>query len=190
MKTCLFAGVFAAAALTASAAMVALPPPPPCDYADTEASTNLAFSLRTEGREFFEVAISLAANASNNLEVAFGRDTDSDGSLSIEEQSLTIGWDSGCWFLRDETTGERISAPRENGLRRLDCRIMLDRTLRPCGLLGFDSGVVFSCGRGSTPASLFDTEWNLVRVTARGVRDFGEQLSVGFVPAGFCVRLR
>ena len=190
MKRGLFVGALVIAAMDVFAATVALPPPPPCDYADTEASTNLAFSLRTEGREFFEVAISLAASASNNLEVAFGRDADSDGILSIDEQSLTIGWDSGCWFLRDETTGERLTAHRESGLRRLDCRVILDRTLRPCGLLASDSGVVFSCGRGSTPAALFDTEWNLVRVTARGARASGERLSVGFVPAGFCVRLR
>lgn len=189
MKRGLFVGALVIAAMDVFAATVALPPPPPCDYADTEASTNLAFSLRTEGREFFEVAISLAASASNNLEVAFGRDADSDGILSIDEQSLTIGWDSGCWFLRDETTGERLTAYRESGLRRLDCRVILDRTLRPCGLLASDSGVVFSCGRGSTPATLFDTEWNLIRVTARGARALGEQLSVGFVPAGFCVRL-
>ncbi len=183
----ILAAIFAVA--PCFAAEVALPAPPPSEYADTEASTNLAFSLRTEGRSSFEIAISLQASASNNLEVAFGRDADSDGILSIDEQSLTIGWDSGCWFLRDETTGERLTAHRESGLRRLDCRVILDRTLRPCGLLASDSGVVFSCGRGSTPATLFDTEWNLIRVTARGARALGEQLSVGFVPAGFCVRL-
>lgn len=41
------------------AAEVVLPAPPPSEYADTEASTNLAFSLRTGGRSFFEVAILL-----------------------------------------------------------------------------------------------------------------------------------
>ena len=66
MKRGLFVGALVIAAMDVFAATVALPPPPPCDYADTEASTNLAFSLRTEGREFFEVAISLAASASNN----------------------------------------------------------------------------------------------------------------------------
>ena len=172
------------------AAEVALPAPPPSEYADTEASTNLAFSLRTEGRSSFEIAISLQASASNNLEVAFGCDADSDGELSAEEQSLTVGWDSGSWFLRDDATGELTSVPRADGQRRLDFRVMIDSKLRPRGLIARDGGVVFAYDARSMPSSAFDPDWNLVRVTARGFRNPMERLSVGFAPAGFSVHLK
>ena len=158
------------------AAEVALPAPPPSEYADTEASTNLAFSLRTEGRSSFEIAISLQASTSNNL--------------SAEEQSLTVGWDSGSWFMRDDNIGERTSVPRADGQRRLDFRVMIDSKLRPRGLIARDGGVVFAYDARSMPSSLFDPDWNLVRVTARGFRNPMERLSVGFAPAGFSVHLK
>ena len=179
-----------AAVVSCFAAEVALPAPPPSEYADTEASTNLAFSLRTEGRSSFEIAISLQASASNNLEVAFGCDADSDGELSAEEQSLTVGWDSGSWFLRDDATGELTSVPRADGQRRLDFRVMIDSKLRPRGLIARDGGVVFAYDARSMPSSAFDPDWNLVRVTARGFRNPMERLSVGFAPTGFSVHLK
>ena len=142
------------------------------------------------GRSSFEIAISLQASASNNLEVAFGCDADSDGELSAEEQSLTVGWDSGSWFLRDDATGELTSVPRADGQRRLDFRVMIDSELRPCGLIARDGGVVFAYDARSMPSSAFDPDWNLVRVTARGFRNPMERLSVGFAPAGFSVHLK
>lgn len=172
------------------AAEVTLPPPPPSEFADTEASTNLVFSLNTAGRSFFEVAILLQASSSNNIEVAFGCDANGDGGLSVEEQSLTLGWDSGYWFLRDESSGKRMSVSRPAGTRRLDFCVMLNSDRHPCGLIAKDCGVVFQYNAKAIPSSLFNHDWNFARVTARGFRDANEHLLVGFAPAGFTVRLR
>ena len=92
--------------------------------------------------------------------------------------------------MRDDTTGERTSVPRADGQRRLDFRVMIDSKLRPRGLVARDGGVVFAYDARSMPSSLFDPDWNLVRVTARGFRNPMERLSVGFAPAGFSVHLK
>lgn len=170
--------------------VVTLPPLAPSEFADTEASTNLAFSLKTAERSFFEVAILLQASSSNNLEVAFGCDANGDGGLSVEEQFLTLGWDSGCWFLRDESSGKRMSVSRPAGTRRLDFCVMLNSDRHPCGLIAKDCGVVFQYNAKTIPSSLFNSDWNFARITARGFRNANEYLSVGFAPAGFTVRLR
>ena len=184
----ILAAVFMAAPCLGS--VMTLPPPPPSEFADTEASTNLAVSLQTAGRSFFEVAILLQASSSNNLEVAFGCDANDDGGLSVEEQSLTLGWDSGYWFLRDESSGKRISVSRPAGTRRLDFCVMLNSDRHPCGLIAKDCGVVFQYNAKVIPSTLFNHDWNFARVTARGFRNANEHLSVGFAPAGFTVRLR
>ena len=42
------------------------------------------------------------ATPSNNVQIAFGKDTDADGDLAPEETQVTLGFDCGEWFVRDE----------------------------------------------------------------------------------------
>ena len=84
------------------AAHVTLPTPPASACCDTESSAVVPIHDWSEiGRR---VNLSLAAQAtpSNNVQVAFGKDTNGDEDLEPEEVQLVVGFDCGVWFVRDE----------------------------------------------------------------------------------------
>ena len=96
----------AVAATVVSAAVRPLPTPPPSPYPDTESSLNVPLpDWPALGRR---TTLSLTANftPSNNVQIAFGQDTDSDGDLAPEETHLVIGVDCGVPFIRDEVEEE------------------------------------------------------------------------------------
>ena len=110
----------AVAATVVSAAVRPLPTPPPSPYPDTESSLNVPLpDWPALGRR---ITLSLTANftPSNNVQIAFGQDTDSDGDLAPEETHLVIGVDCGVPFIRDEVEkegrgGQRWLASVSNG---------------------------------------------------------------------------
>ena len=112
------AGFFIAA--SAFAVQHNLPTPPPCDYPDTESSLNVPLpDWPALGRR---ITLSLTANftPSNNVQIAFGQDTNSDGDLAPEETHLVLGVDCGVPFIRDEVEeegrgGQRWLASVSNG---------------------------------------------------------------------------
>ena len=112
------AGFFIAA--SAFAVQHNLPTPPPCDYPDTESSLNVPLpDWPALGRR---ITLSLTANftPSNNVQIAFGQDTNSDGDLTPEETHLVLGVDCGVPFIRDEVEeegrgGQRWLASVSNG---------------------------------------------------------------------------
>ena len=61
-------------------------------YADTEVSTNVAFNpVRSDARQF-GISMDFSGTPSNCVQIAFGRDADSDGDLSADETRLVLGW--------------------------------------------------------------------------------------------------
>ena len=83
-------------ALAARAGEVALPEVPAARFADTESVTNAALPARAmESARLVRCTVELAASASNCVEVAFGRDADTDGALAGDEVEMRLGWDSG-----------------------------------------------------------------------------------------------
>ena len=115
------------ATVTASFAITqALPTPPPSPHPDTESSVNVPLpDWPALGRR---VSLTLTVNAtpSNNVQIAFGQDTNADGNLAPEETALVLGVDCGTPFIRDEvevvggggqrwfasaSSGEAVSSP-------------------------------------------------------------------------------
>ena len=88
------AGVLAFA-LSSSAAVRTLPTPPPSDFIDTEASTNVVFAPLQEDTRQYVMRFAGDFSPSNDLEVAFGGDTNGDGDLSPEETEYRAGVDCG-----------------------------------------------------------------------------------------------
>ena len=98
------AGFFIAA--SAFAVQHNLPVPPPSAYPDTESSLNVPLpDWPALGRR---ITLSLTANftPSNNVQIAFGQDADSDNDLAPEETHLVLGVDCGEPFIRDEVEEE------------------------------------------------------------------------------------
>ncbi len=147
----------------AAAAGVAVGPLPAPDYADTEVSTNFAFSVAAGQSRGIVFTVELQATPSNNVEVAIGCDADEDGSLSVDESELCVGYDCGTWFVRssapDSVTAEDVD---DSGVFRRTYRVRA-RRVNPL--------------------------WKLVKVTRRGYGAAAESVSVEMVEHGFRVRL-
>ena len=147
----------------AGAAEVAVGPLPVSDYADTEVSTNFAFSVGDGQSRGIVFTVELQASPSNNVEVATGVDADKDGRLSVDESELCVGYDCGTWFVRSAS---------DDAITTTDAA---------------DSGVFRRTYR--VRARRVNPLWNLVKVTRRGVDASAESVSVERVEHGFRVRL-
>ena len=150
---------------------------PLSDYADTEVTTNLAFTAWEPRQRQFAYELAFEATPSNNFEVAFGRGDN--GVLSRAEADFIVGWDSGEWFARVgcRTVGETEIAA--TNLVAQDTEPAGERRLRVVFTTG-RAGVVRAasaqlCVPGVTNelfaapfAWPYDPGWNRVRLTARG----------------------
>ena len=74
-------------------------------FADTEVSTNVIVTAWTQNTRNFSVALSLDATPSNNVQVAFGFDADSDECLTGEETGLTWLFDKDWDLLKVTARG-------------------------------------------------------------------------------------
>ena len=145
------------------AAGVAVEPLPAPEFADTEVSTNFVFSVGEGQNRGLVFTVELQATPSNNVEVAIGVDADEDGSLSLDETALAVGYDCGEWFVRSA----------------------LNDAVTMTGVV--DSGVFRRTYR--VRARRVNPLWNLVKVTRRGSDAATESVLVESVEQGFRVRL-
>ena len=115
--------VWFAATLAATAPALTLDVPrlPLPAFADREASADAAVP-ESAARDLrrFRLELSFDATPSNNVQVAFGRDSEpADGRLAAEETAFIIGWDGGEWFLRPAGLKERfVHAPADGQTAR------------------------------------------------------------------------
>ena len=143
---------------------------PQSEYADTEASTNIAFAVERPAMTRIEFTVALDATPTNNVEVAIGTDTNSDGNLAVEEAAYVFGYDCGTWFAR--------SAGLE-GLGSLECLGSLE------GLGGGRVEKTFVLKRRQ-----LDTAWNLRKVTRRGCGSSFELVEAKGRKPGFKLEVR
>ena len=125
---------------------------PPCDYADTECSTNFQVAVDFATMSRFEFSLALDASPNNAVEVAIGTDADGDGNLSVEETAYVFGYDCGTWFERTTETSTETRTPVGNATRLERTFILNRRKVRAC--------------------------WNMTKVTRRGFGTFGESATI------------
>ena len=90
-------------------------------YADTEVSTNFPLRLARNPAEDLRFSLEFLSCESNNVEVAFGLDANTNGVLDVSERGLSVGWDCGEWLIR--SLGEEpflCDAATTNEEKRLD----------------------------------------------------------------------
>ena len=169
---------------------------PPSEFADTEVSTNIAFVVERPAMTRIEFTVALDATPTNNVEVAIGTDEDSDGNLSVEEQTYVFGYDCGKWFERSQsksevvvgqwncssflTSGEDAASPLAGQTEQEDNILCSTSTSR------FDySSHTFVLKRRQ-----LDAAWNLVKVTRRGCGTTCELVEVKGRKPGFKLEVR
>ena len=178
--------------LQSLSATVASGPLPPCEFADTESATNHLFSTTRPGSQILSFQMGLLASPSNNVEIAIGRDSDEDGELSIDETAMVVGWDCGEWVVRSPESGTALYAQAASG----NVSKLLEWTLHVSdgevrSLAAMENGEPLDLALpGRPPAWMFDSTWNLVKFTARGVDDAGGIFRAQLLANGTLIRLR
>ena len=178
--------------LQSLSATVASGPLPPCEFADTESATNHLFSTTRPGSQILSFQMGLLASPSNNVEIAIGRDSDEDGELSIDETAMVVGWDCGEWVVRSPESGTALYAQAASG----NVSKLLEWTLHVSdgevrSLAAMENGEPLDLALpGRPPAWMFDSTWNLVKFTTRGVDDAGGVFRAQLLANGTLIRLR
>ncbi len=164
---------------------------PETAHDDTEVVTNHSFTAIRSDSRVFSFTLELDATPSNNVEVAFGRDADGDGALSRFEATMRVGWDCGVWEIVDCATGDVFSEPGSPGPVSLSWMLIFSSAGVPKSLTTSVSGTgVFAALAEHPPQFLFSKDWNMVRVTCRGIESPHPSLSGSFANHPFVIRLR
>ena len=180
------------ALMCASAFGAVMPQLPAPSHADTEVWTNVPCAqLLSDVREF-ETVLDFTGTASNCVQVAFGRDEDGNGDLSCNETDVAIGWRAGDWFIEDVNGGRRF---REDGAlgeralpaggesggqglpalpRRLMFRFAAGEDGAKSASVVCDGAAKFVEALDGDLQWLYRRDWNMAKVTRRGVDSPGE----------------
>ena len=164
---------------------------PPVEYADTETSTNIPFSVSSSGAGRFTLSLSCIATPSNNVEAAFGCDTDNDGVLDLGETAFTIGWDCGAWFVRQGCDGVRIEEPyvSTNEVKTLLLNLRFGASGQPRRMeAAADGQPIFAAVATAPPEWLNARQCNRSRLTGRGLYAHGESFNVGITTDAIAIR--
>ena len=187
-------------ALAASASTVALesPPLPAPAFTDMEISRDIplapAFTALGEGANTFRVTLVFEGTATNNVQIAFGRDAaPTDGALSAAETAVIAGWDRGAWHLRPRGLTERLNAPDPSGPgpKTLTLQIRRSATGRlVSAVFTAGSAPLAFPGLSPVPEWLDPSGWDTLRVTSRGTGAPDASIAVKRFPDGVTVIIK
>ena len=178
MKLSLFLSFFAA---TGTLWSHQLPSLPEASRLDAEVSTNVAFNAERSDARSFGVSMAFMGTVSNCVQVAFGHDDNGDGDLSAVETRFAIGWRGGVYFIEDVPGRLRFEegADAERTARQLVLDISLNKNYAPKHVaVSNECGACFSALSASVPSWLYGKDWNLMKVTRRGVDAASERIDV------------
>ena len=226
-KTCSFARVAALALLgvayaspSACARQIVIPAQPVSPYADTEVSTNVVIQTgRTDVRDV-KIRLQLDGTPTNNLEIAFGCDANTNGVLDVWEIETVYGWRAGRYFVENVRAWERIeteaavnalwnppvaegdqvgrmseaneprSGRKSPGV--LDVHLEHDPDFAPRRFTATCGGETAFSDLSTTPppAWLFRNRWNMARVVRRGAGTPSEWVRCDMRHNSFALKVR
>ena len=162
---------------------------PPAEFADTETTTNMPFSVGDS--RCFRFVLSFVGTPSNNMQVALGVDADDNGVLSLSETRMITGWDCGRWFVRDFVGGRTydVTAREMSGRRSFEWYVATTEDgSGPTVSITADGEGVFSEIAALMPSWIHDPNWNMLRLTGRGADELRDSFLLS--PGGLVIRIR
>ena len=192
MKRLVFTACCCLAASAALGADAVLGGMPRGEFADTEAATNVPFAFHRTWVRGFRFELDFAGTPSNNVQLAFGRDLDSDGVLAADETGMTFAWDCGEWRIVSGTNLAYFAAAAAttNSSKRLEWDLRMKR-MRMRRLDVSENGVALFPELVDSPEPWFySPDWNILRLTARGVDASAESAGVSLDVTGYTINLR
>ena len=173
---------------------ILVPTLPVSPFADTEVSTNVVIhESRTDVRNV-RIHFQLEGTPTNNLEVAFGCDANTNGVLDVSEIETVYGWRGGRYFIENVRAWERIETPAAAtalcGV--IDIQLHNDKHFVPRSFAATCGGEPAFANLSTTPppAWLFRNEWNMVRVIRRGAGTPSEWVRCDVRHNSFAIRVR
>ena len=175
----------------AGAAPVEIGTLPQWVYADTEVSTNCPMHLLRNPVEDVRFSLEFVGGESNNVEVAFGCDVNTNGVLELSERGLSVGWDCGSWFLRGLDGETLLCEPvTTNAEKHLGFSLHVSGC-RAKRLACRENDVMLEWNLGAAvPSWMFDPQWNMVRLAVRGVDGNCESFAATVTIDGTTIRIR
>ena len=163
--------LLAAAGMFASARTITVQTQPVSPCLDTEVSTNVVLhGERTDTRKL-DVHFQFEGTPTNSLEVAFGRDANTNGVLDVAEIETVYGWRAGRYFIENVRAWERHEAPAHANAADgvIDIHLENDPAFVPKRFTATCGGEpAFAQFAARPPPWLFRADWTHARVTRRG----------------------
>lgn len=183
----------AAISAGAFARTVIVPSLPVSPYADTEVSTNIPMNKADIG--YSDLHFAFEGTPTNNLEFAFGMDVNTNGVLDVEEMETRFGWRTGRHFIENVRTWEYLHSEQvpETQSFSVDMHIFVQWTPQLASRVevsGVNASSFGNLATNAPPAWLWRREWDLMRVTRRGVEQPSDWVSYEAGPYGFTIRVR
>lgn len=192
IKSCLFLlaafGVWALQAVEFSVNQMPVSP-----FADSEVSTNMA--INRSGISYSDLEFRFDGTPTNNLELAFGTDVNTNGVLEAEEVDTRFGWRGGRYFIENARTWERYDADSAAGSQYLSINLHLELRYDQQQVRRMDVSEASAAAFGGIltnrpPAWIWRREWDLMRVTRRGTEPPSDWFYYKAGSRGFSIRLR
>lgn len=164
---------------------------PVSPFVGTEVSTNVPFNVSRNDTTAFTVEMEQNGVESNNVQVAFGQDLDADGDLAPDETDLVLGWRRGSCFVEDVENEDRWLDDSATDIEKLTLKMKVvnDSCFNPRIVsLTNELGECFSDITASD--FLFKTNWNLLKVTRRGVESAAEWCRIVSSYRSFAIHIR
>jgi len=193
----LFLSALSLSVLSAAAVTLDVQRMPASSFADGEVSADAALPAnRLDLLRTFRLEVTFDSTPSNNVQVAFGRDTrPEDGALAAEETDYIVGWDCGEWFLRPQGLKETyvFTPTTTTGPRTLTMEIPVSPQGTPKSVTFKDGASVFTfSGLALSPIP----DWlkpdlpTCLRVTVRGYNSTNEVVRARFLADGARIILK
>ena len=163
---------------------------PPWEMADTEVSTNCPFSVEKANVKHLRIGLDCIGTPSNNVQVAFGRDANTNGVLEVGETGFAVGWDCGVWVLRDAGTNEWYAASvTTNDMKSLAFDLGVARA-KPRRVSATENGEALAWDVPERlPNGLYCNEWDTLRLTVRGIDPPEESVRAQVVVEGLTLSI-
>ena len=193
----------------ALARTILVPTQPVSPYLDTEVSTNFALHAGRTDTWGVDLRIQIAGTPTNDLEVAFGVDANTNGVLEVEEIETVYGWRGGRYFVENVPGWDRIETEAATNALCGVLEVSLQnnssavprRFAATCGISperseprqrSLEGCVAAFASLAATPppAWLFRREWDMARIVRRGAGIPSEWVRCDIEYQSFSIRLR
>jgi len=176
----------------ALARTILVPAMPASPFADTEVSTNVP--INKADISYSDLNFRFDGTPTNNLELEFGTDVNTNGVLEAEEVGARFGWRAGCYFIENPLTGEVLDGDVLNPTQSFSIDMHLEvryssqqvRKVEVSGVNAADFGALVS---NVPPSWVWRREWNLMRATRRGTEPPSDWIEYSASHRGFAIRL-